>query len=165
MRYFQGRGGCLRNAFICNCAIVNILNGSLEFIEAEKRPGASRQHDVFWVLEVVLRSPSGRLAAAITGQIRSFGEEHEPHGIIILSAFGIRLGLAEFTQAMGEAGSVSSHLARHEDEPIEHHARADEWDPAQRFFEDNVDVAVHTRSVSIANPPQIQPVSIDLAPD
>ena len=105
------------------------------------------------VLEAVFGSPSGRFAATVARKIGSFGKEKEPHRIIVFVSRGVRLDLAELVDAICQTGSVCCHLARHENESVKHHACTDKRDPAQRLLQDDVDVAMHTRSVSIAHPP------------
>lgn len=63
---------------------------------------------------------------------------------------------------MGEAGPVRGHFAGHEDESVKHHACAHDGDPAEGLFEDDVDVAVHADAVGVADPPEIEPVSVNL---
>lgn len=105
------------------------------------------------ILEAILGSPGSRLAASVARKIGSFGKEQEPHGVIVFVSLGVRLELAELVDAMCQTGSVGCHLARHENESVKHHACTDKRDPTQRILEDDVDVAMHTRSVSIAHPP------------
>jgi hypothetical protein len=53
-------------------------------------------------------------------------------------------------------------FAGHEDEAIELHRGADDGDPFEAFLEDDVDVAVGRDGVCVCNPPQVEPVGVNL---
>lgn len=65
----------------------------------------------------------------------------------------------ELLQPMLQPGLVTLPLAGHEDEPIEQHALPENGNVLERFLQDNIDVAMHSRR--ICNPPQIRPVCVD----
>lgn len=55
---------------------------------------------------------------------------------------------------------VGRPLASHEDETVEHHASAHDRDILKRLFQNDEDAAMHL--VGICNPPEIDPISVDL---
>jgi hypothetical protein len=70
------------------------------------------------------------------------------------------VGGRQFAQSVAEAFFVRGPFAREENEAVEHHAGAEDGDVLYRFFEDDVEVAVHLRGV--CDPPEIDPVGVDL---
>ena len=103
------------------------------------------------------------LAAALRvgGQVCSFGEYQKPHRIKCRSP-GVRAFVLslELLQAMLEPWLVRLPLASHEDEAVELHTLAKDWNILERFLENNKNAAVH--HVGVRKPPQIDPVRIDL---
>lgn len=51
-------------------------------------------------------------------------------------------------------------FSRKKNEVVKLGAPSDDWDILQRFFEDNIDVAMHV--VGVCNPPQVKPVGVQL---
>lgn len=61
---------------------------------------------------------------------------------------------------MLQTGLVFCPFPAHEDEVVEHHARANQGNVFQTLFQDDVDVAM--TSSCVADPPQVSPIGIDL---
>jgi hypothetical protein len=68
----------------------------------------------------------------------------------------------ELLQAVVQALLVFGPFAGHEDEAVELHGGADDGDPFEALLEDDVDVAVGGDGVCVCDPPQVQPVGVDL---
>ena len=101
------------------------------------------------------------LAEGVGGEVGSLREEEEPHGVEAAGAgHGAGVASLELREAVLEAGLVRDPFARHEDEAVEHHARAEDGDVFEVLAEDDVDVAVHAGGVR--DPPLVQPVGVDL---
>ncbi len=84
-------------------------------------------------------------------KVGAFWEEHQPHR---------GDGVVEFLQMGGQPIFVLFPVSFEKDELRELHTPADDWDPAQRLFENNIDAAMH--SIGISDPPKIEPVRVDL---
>lgn len=148
-----GRKRHLRNSFVCDCAVVNVIEGALQLVQAEKGASAPGEKHVFRILEVVLLGPRGRFPATVGGQVRALGEEQEPHGIEVLVPVGANMLLLQLLKSMRKSWLIGRHLARHENEAVEHHASADARNVLERLLENDVDVTVHARRVCVGHPP------------
>jgi hypothetical protein len=155
-------GWNVRDSLIGNCAVVNVVNSALELTQAKVGARAPRQQHVLRVLDANLGSPLCRLVFAILGGICALGEQEEPHGIQVFLSVGRRVPGLELPQAMSHAGLVDGHFAGHEDEAVEHHAGPHYGDVLERLLEDDVERAMHLGRIRIADPPEIEPVSVDL---
>lgn len=111
----------------------------------------------------VLFRPVGRFSSTVSGNVSAFGKQQQPHGCAILLPTRISLGLLQLPQSIGKPGLICCHLSRHEDEAVKFHAPADDGDILQRLLQDDVEVAMCRSPVDVANPPEIQPVGIDLS--
>ena len=85
------------------------------------------------------------------GKIRPLGKQHKPHRI---------LRLVELLHMFRQTRLVLFPIPLQEDELSELHSPPNDRNILQRFLENNIDAAMHASS--IAYPPQIQPVCIDL---
>ena len=61
---------------------------------------------------------------------------------------------------MDETRLVLLPFPRKEDEAVELHAEAEEWDIFERFLEDDIDVPVHFGRV--CHPPKVEPIRVEL---
>lgn len=114
------------------------------------------------VILAALLGPTCARVAAVLREICALREDEKPHGIqIVISRHGTLVTCIELLQAMLETGFIRGPLAGQKNEAEKLHAVADYRNVFQRFFEDDVEVAMHARSIS--NPPQVQPVGVDLA--
>lgn len=114
------------------------------------------------VADAALFGPLGRPGTAVAGQVGAFGKQKQPHRVEVVPAVGSGVQHLELVQAVGQTGLVDRHLARHEDEAVEHHAGANDGDVLERLFQNDVQVTVHLRLVGVANPPQVEPVGVNL---
>jgi hypothetical protein len=106
---------------------------------------------VLHVLQVVLLCPFLALVSRSGRQISTFREDDEPHRIV---------GLVQLPKMLLKSPLIFLPVPRQEDEVIKLSAPTDDGDISERFFQDDVDEAMHT--VCICDPPQIQPVSVQL---
>jgi hypothetical protein len=67
---------------------------------------------------------------------------------------------AKLLESVLEAFLVGGPFAREEYEAVHHHAGTEDRDVFDGFFEDDVEVAVHLGSVG--DPPEVDPVGVDL---
>jgi hypothetical protein len=135
-----------------NCpGVVEPLGGVLELVQAEPQPCASRQELVLHVLEIVLRSPGFALLTGGRRKIRSFREDDKPHGLS---------HAVEPRKCLLESALVLLPISGQEDEVVELCTPADDWDIPEGLFQDDVDESVHV--VSVCDPPEIQPVRVEL---
>jgi hypothetical protein len=99
--------------------------------------------------------------APVLAQVCALRKDEQPHGV---KALGSRqrsaVAGAQLAQPVLKALLICRPLAREEYEAEEHHAGAEDGYPPQRVFEDDVEVAVHVSSV--AYPPEVDPVGVDL---
>lgn len=106
--------------------------------------------------------PSSRLSSTVSRNVGAFGEQQQPHGYAILLSTGIGPGLLQLLQSIGKTGLICCHFSRHEDEAVKRHAPADDGNILQGLLQNDVNVAVRRSSVDVANPPEVQPVGINL---
>lgn len=142
----------LRNAFISDSAIVEPVYLPLERLEAEMQSRGAREEEVSEIIDADLFGEFGRVAATVVGGVGALGEDEEPHGVFVF---------CEFAEAVFESWLVFGPGPSEEDESVKHHSREPEdWNVAERLFEDDVDEAVHTGGVGY--PPEVKPVGVDL---
>jgi hypothetical protein len=152
---------CLRNAFICHCTVVHVLDSLLQLGQAEQQTSTSRKHGVLHVRNTILICPLLTIDPSVVGKIGAFGEDEQPHGVEVCGArHGAFVTRAELPQSILKPLFVGSPFSREEDEAVEHHAGAEDGDVFYRLFEDDVKVAVHSRSVG--SPPEVDPVRVYL---
>lgn len=101
----------LRNSLICDRAVIDVVNASLELVQTKEHASTSWKHNMVWILEVVFGSPASRLSTPIIGKIRAFGEQEQPHGVHIRPSIRINLALLEFVETVGQAGLIRGHLS------------------------------------------------------
>lgn len=104
-------GLCLPNSFICHGTVIDIVYGTLELIQAKEHASTPRKHDMFRVLEIILRSPGSRLSPSIGRQIRALGKQQQPHRIEIYPPVGVDLALIELVETVSQARLVRRHLS------------------------------------------------------
>ena len=146
-----------RNPFVCDRAVVEVFDCLLQFLEAELQTRAAREQLVLHILYPALGGEFRRPGACGAAQIRAFGEDHEPHWTQLVGVRGV-----EFLEAGAETFLVFGPFARHEDEAVELHRGTYEGHPFQVFFEDDVDVAVGGWGVGVGDPPEVEPVGVEL---
>lgn len=145
----------LRDAFVCHGAIVDVVHGTLELFQNEVHASTSGQQHMGTVADSALLCPFGRPDTAITRQVGAFGKQEQPHRIKVISAIRGCVQHLQLPQAVSQTRLVHGHLARHEDESVEHHAWADDRNVLQGLFQNDIKVTMHLRFVRIAYPPQI----------
>ena len=72
------------------------------------------------------------------------------------------MSFLKLLQAMSDSGLVFLHLSRHENKTVEPDTLAYYGNILHRLFKDDIEMAVVAGSISIAHPPKIQPVRIEL---
>ena len=117
---------------------------------------------MFHVFDANLVCPLGGFHSAVARCIRPLGEQQKPHRIVVLLAVGRGVLHSQLAEAVRHAGLIDRHLPRHEDEAEEHHTRPHDRDILERFFQDDVKVAMHLGVVRIACPPKVKPVRVYL---
>src|SRR5438270_14102585 len=113
------------------------------------------------IRKVVLLCPLLACFPGIGGQVGSLRINQEPHGVETSRArHWSTVSSLEFPKSMLHANLVRNPVALHKDEAVEHHARTNKRNPFQPFLEN--DVYMPMQSTRVRDPPQIQPVCVDL---
>ena len=154
--------GAAGDALVRNGAVVEPVDGAVQLLQAVLEACAAGQEEVGEVAQVALGGPLRAAFAGVAGEVGTFGEDDEPHGVESEggAAEDAAVGGFELLEAVAEARLVFDPVAGHEDEAVEHHAGADDGDILEGFFEDDVDVTVHV--VCVCYPPQVEPVRVQL---
>ena len=126
------------------------MNAGGETFKTEFEARAAGEEGMFRMLEVVLFRIGDTFGTGVGGEIGSFGEDEEPHWIVFC--------LRELLETVTEPRSIFLPVASHEDylseintgrrtEAVKLHSPADNWDPFETVFQDDVDGSVHIRSI------------------
>lgn len=133
----------------------------MQLLEAEEEAGAPGEKLVSQVRDALLRSPFGTGRAHVLRQVRAFGEDQQPHRIQPVGAgHGPLVAGFELVEPVFQTRFVREPFPGHEDEAVEHHARAQHRDVLERLLQDDEDVSVHPARVRY--PPEIQPLGVHL---
>lgn len=151
----------LRHAFIGDGAVIDPLNGRLELFKAEMEACAPWQELVLHIGNSHLVGEFPTRIPAVVGQICALWEYEQPHRIPwIVARHRSAMSVVELLQAILDSGLVLCPVASHENEAKELHGRPNDRNPLQRLLQDDEDMAMH--SSSVANPPHVEPVSVNL---
>lgn len=103
------------------------------------------------ILNTVLLRPSLAALPGGSAQVGSFRKDYEPHWIV---------GIAKLVEMLLESRLILLPIAGQENEVVKLAAPADQGDVSERFFENDVHMTSHL--VGVRNPPQVQPVGVEL---
>lgn len=96
-----GKDRNIRDTFVRNSAVIDVIDSAFELLENEIHACASRQQKVLTVLDAALFCPFCGTRPAVTRQVRALWEEQQPHGIEVLVAIGSSMAHLELAEAVG----------------------------------------------------------------
>lgn len=156
--FLEGRMSDSRNAVVGQSTVVHPIQRPIQRFQTKVRPCTPWDERVLEILLTLSLGPLDTLGSPVLTQIGAFGKHHQPHwlqhSLTIIAPSG------QLTESTGQARAVGFHVPRHEYETGKAQTETYEGNVQNRFFEDDVDMAVVEGAVSISCPPEVDPVIV-----